>query len=128
MVLVALNFLELLIVALAAYRAARIVSVDDDEERVWVGAVRERIEIWSANGRRFPRNKIGDLVHCPFCSGVWLSWTAYAVAVFALGRYGTVGVWAHLIEAWAVAGGQALFTALDNGLTDNRVELEMEES
>lgn len=100
-----LSPLELTVVILAAYRATRLVTADSifDEPRDWLTD---------------HAGKLGDLVGCPYCAGWWLSVIAYVAAVLALGRVHAAPVLAHMVEAWAVIGGQALLNAIDLKLAD----------
>lgn len=107
----ALTGLQFLIVVLAAYRAARLLTKDDLFE-----TPRARIGDWSMekwNEGHAALGKIETLVSCPYCMGWWLSIVAYVTACVALDRWAGVGLWVHAVECWGVMGGQALLNALD---------------
>ena len=77
---------------LATYRAAQLVSIDDGpldvfkEIRYFFGRQSHRGKVW---------NSLADLVHCPFCNGIWfaglfalwlkpkslIDWLAYVLAL-----------------------------------------------
>jgi len=60
---------ETILVALAAGRLARAISVDRISE-----GLRARVDRWAAEGDGSPgRRKLAELVHCPVCLGWWTS-------------------------------------------------------
>jgi hypothetical protein len=63
-----LNFITLVILSLAAFRLTRFVTTDTIFNR-------QRSFIW----RKFPpeSTKLGYLITCPWCIGVWLSSLVY---------------------------------------------------
>lgn len=66
--------LDLIILALAAYRAAALVALDDGPRYVFI-----KIRGWfTERAAREDRpdgmwHNLRDLVHCPYCLGVWFS-------------------------------------------------------
>lgn len=85
------------VLVLAAYRVARLIAVDD-----LTAPLRDRTHGW-----------LGELVTCPFCTGVWVS---IAVVLFAANTVLQLHwEWVLLVTA-AVAGGQALCASVDGRL------------
>jgi hypothetical protein len=108
----ALTPFEFVVLVLGVYRGARIVSTDTVSE-----PPRLRMAEWS-EGEDSWRAWLYDLIECPFCTSVWLAWGGYVLACVALGRVGDVPLLAHMIEAWGIAGGASILTALDGKLTE----------
>ena len=107
----ALGPLQLLLLALGVYRAARLVVVDT------VSAdLRDRVTTWASNGGGWRRALSGTL-GCSHCTGWWLSLGGYVVAVIAAGRVHEVPWLLHAVECWGVMGAQALFSSFDAYLT-----------
>lgn len=98
--------LVLAALAYASYRVARLITADTLLERP-----RDALIM-----RRPPElHKSTALVTCPFCVGFWTSGGLLAVA-HATG----LAAWPlryDLVLWWAVAGGQALISAIDGKLT-----------
>lgn len=121
-------WLALAVGALASYRVTRLVVLDT----LWEGW-RDRLMRWCFDsegqyrlvdpprwgGARtiwaltIARGKLGDLLHCPFCFGVWAS-AGVVVGEWALGWL-PGGRWFPLWIA-AVSGGQALLSSADKAL------------
>lgn len=109
-----LPFPILVVLAFAAYRAARLVTTDSISE-----TYRSRLYAWAWNddGGRAPeavlragawRTYVYELVSCAFCLGVWA-----AAVVYGLWRTD----WAPargLVVVLAVAGGQAMLASRAN--------------
>jgi hypothetical protein len=100
---------EFVVVAFAAYRAARFLALDSLTE-----PFRERLTYWSAGSGW--REKFSDLITCGWCNGYWLSGLAYLVFMAVTGRLDNEPVLIHLIMWWAVAGVQALLISIDSFL------------
>ncbi len=100
--------LTFLILGLAAYRAARAVAIDTITEpvRLWLESKPSRVARW-----------FDELVGCPFCCGFWISGITYLVYVLVTPPSHTA-VMLHLIYWWAVAGLQAVLTAVDSSLSE----------
>jgi len=118
-----LEALVFVVLIAAAYRITRFFVIDsligfstDSGSRMSV-----RIDAFAydtgGKDRNWWRGKVGDLLTCTFCLGFWIS----AVVYFAyLGA--TVGIdgientaWAlHVINVFAIAGGQAYFNSRIN--------------
>jgi len=127
----ALGFLELIVLALAAYRLTRFFVFDSllgfgIVDGRFASGVAERIDkfaytqdeiddqgkIITAGGtnRSFVRGKIGDLLTCTFCLGFWISLAVYFIYLGA--TVGMTGIeatpWAvHGITVFGIAGAQA---------------------
>lgn len=88
-----MNLFEFVLLVLAVYRLARLISKDLIFEwfRLWLGR--------KAAGRSYVWLTIAELFHCPYCLGVWFSGAAALL-------------YAHTFLEWllytlAIAGGQA---------------------
>lgn len=106
------NLLILGALGLAAYRATQFVVHD-----TLADPVRDRIEMWHA--RKFEskvRTFVRDLLSCIYCVGFHLSWITLVVYLVAAGQWGAASIWVHAVEAWAVAGIQALLSRIDDTL------------
>lgn len=58
---------RLVLAALAVYRLAELVAIDDGPGRLFA-----RLRAWAgAHPARAVRENLGALVHCPYCVGVW---------------------------------------------------------
>jgi hypothetical protein len=88
--------------SLAAYRLARLVSVDDITE-----PLRTKVTDWLVgNGGTYHR-KLAELIGCPHCSGVWISFGVIAVAPYV------VPGWKQIIRpALAVAAIESILADL----------------
>lgn len=68
---------QVAVIALAADRLARAISIDDISE-----PLRDRVDRWagraSSERQRRRRAKVAELVHCPVCVGWWTSLLASA--------------------------------------------------
>lgn len=99
--------LEVAIAALAAVRLTRLVT----DDTIWEG-MRGRLIGWADRGGWVPRQKVGELVGCPHCVGVYASAAVVAgvdlvssvrlPVLTAVGLAGVVSVWAEVRE-WAEA-------------------------
>lgn len=99
-----------LLAALAVYRLSELVAYDDGP----FGWIR-RFRSWIANestGIDDLRETLGDLVHCPYCLGVW-----FALAVMPLVVWPTRGGDVAL-AVLGLAGAQSVLTALTGGGRD----------
>ncbi len=90
---------EVVVIALAAGRVARAISVDQVTQ-----PTRDRIDRWASmaapSRRRRARQTVSELIHCPVCVG-W--WTSLATSAMWPGRM-------RLRRGLAVAGVQVLMT------------------
>jgi hypothetical protein len=116
--------------AFAAYRAARLVTDDsliegwratfmrwcfepDGSYRLveWLPARGART--WMTPALTTGRGKLGDLLSCPFCIGVWLS-AGFVLLAWCLGYL--PGGWICILWISAVAGGQATLQSINAAL------------
>lgn len=104
-----LSLLEIVIAVMTTYRVAQLIVVDDgpygvfDRVRRWLGrkgAQAQRDEKWT-----IWRN-LAELVHCPYCVGVWIA----AGVTWALGPADATE---FIVIALAIAGGQAFLEAMN---------------
>jgi len=99
-----------LLAALAVYRLSELVAYDAGP----FGIIR-RFRAWLANesmGLDALRETLGDLVHCPYCLGVW-----FAAGIAPLALWPTAGGDVAL-AALGLAGAQSLLTAMTGGGRD----------
>lgn len=94
------SWFPLLLAILACYRLAMLVTQD-----AVAGQFRS---YFGLHRRAWVRNWLGELVHCPYCFGVW------AAAVLALILYGPK--WITLLYWLAIAGGQAFMQKISDGM------------
>lgn len=103
----------LLVAGLAGQRAAQALSADKVSE-----PIRNKVLMWSISDDQTPeqyerRAKINQLIHCPHCTGFWL--TAITVATYALAsRYRhrrTARGIGLVVEWWAAASIQTVVMA-----------------
>lgn len=95
-----------LVAVLCAYRITRLVAIDAIFE-----GTRGRIQVWGANQRNLVGYKIGYLVGCPWCAGVWV---ALIVACAVLRAW----PWQLGVAGWVWAGGLAGAAALVHAVED----------
>jgi len=99
------------ILSLAAYRAARAVSLD---------SITEPVRDWFDDraGWSWLDAKAAELVSCGWCSGFWLSGFTYFVwlLVTDAALWGWTAVFTNLILWWAIAGAQSMLIAIDSFL------------
>lgn len=110
-----IDFLWLVILALAAYRVTRFVVLDTllgeypSPEHVRGTGLRKVLDKWAydedGNDRSLIRGYLAKLLTCPFCFGVWASAGCVALwwSEWTWARWGLLGA--------AVAGGQALLNS-----------------
>ncbi|ATN93749.1 hypothetical protein SEA_ABT2GRADUATEX2_9 [Streptomyces phage Abt2graduatex2] len=100
----------LAVLGFAAYRATQLVVWDTIGDRL-----RDRLELWHAakHTSRF-RTFVRQLIGCPYCAGWWLSMITVLVYLTAAGQWGSAPLIVHAVEAWAVAGIQALLNRWDD--------------
>jgi len=102
-----------LLLGLAAYRATRLVVHDSIGDRL-----RLKLEIWHAKRHTSAvRTFLRDLVACPYCAGWWLSTATALVWFTATGSWGRDPLGLLAVQAWAVAGVQALLNRWDDTRT-----------
>jgi len=104
----------LVVLALASYRLTRIPARDSITDRV-----RDALANW-ANDRptSLGRAALDTLVGCTYCVGWWISGATLATYLLATGQWDDAPVLVHGIEWAAVAGAQALLSAVDDTLVD----------
>jgi hypothetical protein len=108
-----LDLTVLAALSLASYRATQLVVWDTIGD-----PLRDRLELWHAkNHESRVRTFFRQLVACPYCVGWWLSMLTVAVFLTATGGWGDAPLLVHAVEAWAVAGGQALLNRWDDSRT-----------
>lgn len=97
------------VLAIAAYRAARALSLDSITEplRDWFDDRAGRSRWWE---------KSAELISCGFCSGFWLSGITYAVWLSATHQWGEQPWLIHGIMWWSIAGVQSMLIAVDSFL------------
>lgn len=100
-----MDALTLIMLILAAYRLARIVSRDTISEQT-----RAAIGGWAAGPAHSWRWYVAELVNCPLCIGVWIS-AALAISVGG-------SVYEIFIRTFAIAGGQTLLALYFDGGDD----------
>lgn len=94
-------------VALASFRVTRLVTSDTIAD-----APRHAVERWAYSvPPPSARREIATLVSCNYCAGWWVTLLVLAGWRFRLTR--------PLVEAFAVAGAQALLSAADVALNDS---------
>lgn len=104
------NLMTLGVLGFAAYRATQLVVHDSIADKL-----RDRLEMWHA--RKFEskaRTFVRDLVSCTYCAGWWLSMVTVAAYLTTASQWGAAPLWVHAVEAWAVAGMQALLNRWDD--------------
>jgi FtsH-binding integral membrane protein len=93
------------LLSLAAYRAARAVSLDTITEpmRDWLDDV--------TLGTHY--RKLYELMACGFCTSFWLAGVTYLAYLLATEQWSDSGVVEHGIVWWAIAGSASLLIAID---------------
>ena len=125
------DLVTIVILGLAAYRAARLIATDSltqdaraalyrwawldppDGERAWSCFDKDGNDAPCPRGRVRPY--VYELITCPFCIGVWMSGAAFVVWALWLGCFPNLAV--SLLVVLAVAGVQSLAQALDASMT-----------
>jgi hypothetical protein len=109
-----LTIVELVILALAAYRATRLVVHD-----VIADPIRDHIHHWRAAdlGSR-TRELVITLISCTYCAGWWVSGLVLAVYLTATAGWADANLLIHGLEWFAVAGAAALLNRADDTLTE----------
>lgn len=114
-----LNLLELAALGFAAYRGTQLLVWDSILDG-W----HKRVDAWHMDGIRPGRSNRGrtflkDLISCTYCTGWWVS-------VITLAAYYTVTSWSGVsvlsfgLNAFAVAGAQALLSRYDDTLPGHK--------
>lgn len=94
------NWLKLTLAILACYRLAMLITQD---------AIAKPVRnYFGLHPKGWIRAWLGELVHCPYCFGVW------AAAGLALVIYGFN--WVTLLYWLAIAGGQAFMQKISDGM------------
>lgn len=110
--------LVFVVLVLAAYRATRLVVHDS----LWEHTRDRLLDALQVRAQRgatftaFTATKAHDLLSCPYCVGVWAS--AAAVGLAAWGNLVELSWQAAVLAVAAVAGGQALCSAIDGKLNE----------
>jgi hypothetical protein len=94
--------LTLIVLTLACFRIAMLVAQDT----IWAGT-REKILFWTMVGPLW-RKKLGELIECPYCVGVWAAFILVAMC----GSADSIGE--YLVSVLAVSGGQAFLVSLSD--------------
>jgi hypothetical protein len=100
----------LAVLALASYRGTQLVVHDS------IGnPIRDRIIAWHERrpASKF-RSAIVTLIACTYCAGMWVSAVALATYLLVAGQWTGTPLLVHLVEWFAVAGGQALLNRWDD--------------
>lgn len=109
------NLAVLAALGFASARATQLVVHDSIAD-----PVRNKIELWEAHNfgtRKGSAIKfLKDLISCTYCAGWHLSWITLVAYLTATGQWGSAPLLVHGIEAWAVAGVQALLNRFDDTL------------
>ena len=94
---------RLILAILSAYRLAELISVDDGPFKVF-----DRLRRWAGRNSTKSQfhNTFADLLHCPFCTGVWFSF-AVALLVFLPSVPGD-----FVLLVFGIAGAQAFLESL----------------
>lgn len=107
-----ITIVELVVLALAAYRATQLAVYDTIGD-----PLRDRVHAWSA---RRPdsaaRNALVTLIGCVYCTGWWMSGLVLAVYLTATGHWGRAPLAVHGLEWFAVAGAAVLANRWDDHL------------
>jgi len=106
---VTLDPLAFVVLSLAAYRAARAVSLDSITE-----PFREELDRRAAETESVLDDKLAELASCGFCSSFWLAGVTYLAWLVATSFDGPV--LGHLVVWWGIAGGASLLIAVDSFL------------
>lgn len=88
--------------ALASFRVTRLVTSD-----VIADKPRRAVQAWALTNKHA---KVDQLVSCSYCAGFWITLAVLAARRFRPGRV--------LVDAFAVAGAQALLSAADVRMND----------
>lgn len=109
------SLLILTALGLAAYRGTQLVVHDSITK-----PMRSRIEVWHAKKHESRiRTFVRDLISCTYCTGFHMSWIALLAYLLASGTWDDSSPWVHAVEAFTVAGAQALFSRFDDTLGEN---------
>ncbi|MBA9005958.1 DUF1360 domain-containing protein [Thermomonospora cellulosilytica] len=105
-----LSLLELLVLALAGYRATQLAVHDSI-----LDPARGAVHAWHA---RRPESRVRTaavmLIGCVYCTGWWLSGAILATYLLAAGRWDDAPLLVHGIEWLAVAGAAVLANRWDD--------------
>jgi hypothetical protein len=94
---------DLVLDSLAAYRLARLVTMDDLTK-----PARDRVWHWAMEHKR---HRLAEFVTCPHCVGVWV-----AAGVVSFTALRGVPGWRHVRTVLAVAGAESLMASLAGAL------------
>lgn len=114
------DFLTYAVLILAAYRITRFFVHDslmgfgsDSDSRISV-----RLDRFAyaedGSGRSWWREYLGDLLTCTWCLGFWISLAVYAAFAAATSTYEDVPFAIHVINVFAIAGGQGYLNSRIN--------------
>jgi hypothetical protein len=108
------TIVELVLLALASYRATRLVVHD-----VIADPARDIIFRWREHRLDSPiREAAVTLISCTYCAGFWVTGILLAVYLTATGQWGAAPLLVHGIEWLAVAGAAALLNRADDTLAE----------
>ncbi|MDP4501052.1 DUF1360 domain-containing protein [Nonomuraea turcica] len=109
-----LTIVELVILALASFRATRLVVHD-----VIADPVRDAVFRWLTQPVQSRVRDMGmTLLSCIYCAGWWVSGLLLAVYLTAAHRWTDANILIHGLEWFAVAGGAALLNRADDTLAE----------
>ena len=98
-----MSLLKIGVAILACYRLAQLVALDDGPYKIFA-RFRAESGRWAAGGDAFWEN-CAELIHCPFCLGMWFG------LPLALWVGGSI---IDIIIVWlAIAGGQAFLQGVN---------------
>lgn len=107
-----ISLLEVGVLGFAAYRGTQLIVWDSILDG-W----RSKLELWhAAKFDSKARTFIRDLLACTYCTGWWVSVIALLAYLLASGKWGNASWLVHGVEAFAVAGVQALLSRWDDSL------------
>lgn len=101
---------ELAILAVAGYRGTQLVVHDS-----LLDNPRDRLDAWLARKpESTARLALVTLIGCVYCAGWWVSGAFLAVWLYTTGQWHDGPLTAHVVEWFAVAGGQSLLNRWDD--------------
>ena len=102
-----MNIFLFVLVVLATYRLAELVSIDDISKPV-------RLAIGKKAGESIVWKKLADLINCPYCTGIW-------IAIMGAIIMKPTSVTFFIIYWLAIAGGQAFLEGATRRYSDDPV-------
>lgn len=106
---------ELLVLALAGYRATQLVVHD-----TVLDTARDRLFAWHANRPESPwRSATATLISCIYCAGWWVAGALLTTWLLVSGQWTGTPILVHGVEWLAVAGAAALLNRWDDSRTES---------